>query len=74
LFELGRDLRKRIHDLQSVDFPSRLHVFGEKYAAPGLFRRPDDERVPKRETVKAVQVDGRENIRNVGNGYVKLGQ
>lgn len=51
-----------------------LHIFGKKYGAAGLFRGADDEGVPKGKVVEAVQVDGGENVGNIGRGHVELGQ
>jgi hypothetical protein len=40
-------LFKRIHDLQTIDLASRLHIFREEYAAAGLFSCPNHKSIPE---------------------------
>lgn len=67
-------LPKRIHDLQAVDVSAVLHVFREKYGAAGLFGGTDDECVPEGKVVKAVQINGGEDVGDIWSGDVELGE
>jgi hypothetical protein len=61
-FERMFVLQKGIHDRNSVDGPSMLHVLGEDLAATGLFSRSKYHRVPKGDAMKAVKVDASKNV------------
>ena len=55
-------LQEWVDDLHSIDHPAVLHVLGEQHAASGLHRAAQDQSVPKRESMEAMQVNGGENV------------
>lgn len=67
-------LFERVLDPNAVDFLCPLHVFRNKYAAPRLFGRTQNQSIPKRKPVKAMQVDRGENVGDFGSGHVELGE
>jgi len=71
---LAGKLSEWVDDLQAIEVAGVLHVFGKEDGAAGLFGGADDERVPEGKVVKAVQVDGGENVRDFGSGDVELSQ
>jgi hypothetical protein len=67
-------LEKRIDDSNSIDDLAVLHIFGEKHAAPGLLCAAKDQRIPKRDAMEPMQVDGGENIAYFRFRYVEPGE
>src|SRR5580700_11059053 len=67
-------LFERVHDFHAVNRSGVLHVFGEDYAAPGLFGGPKDQSVPEGKAMEAVEVDCGENVGDLGCSDVELGE
>ena len=67
-------LPKRVHDANPIDFPGFLQIFGEEHATAGLLGRTQDEGVPERKPMKAVEVNGSQYVRDLGSGNIELGQ
>lgn len=63
-----------INNSNSVDIARVLHVFREQHGATGLFGRAQDQTIPEGKAVKAVQVDGCQDVRNFGSGDVEFGK
>ena len=53
----GICLKERVDDPYTIDDLAVLHIFREHSLATGAPRGMDDERIPIRDVVKAVQID-----------------
>jgi hypothetical protein len=67
-------LYERIDNPHAVDDLLVLQIFGEHNAAARLLGHLQYQRIPIRKAVKAVQINGRENVADGGLGNVKLGE
>jgi len=65
---------KRIRNSNPLDALPILQVLGEKHLAASLVSRPQNLRVPERESVKAVEVDGGQDVTKLGDRNVELGK
>lgn len=65
---------ERVYDLNPIYLAAILEIFSQQNATATLFGRSQDERIPKRKPVQPMEIDGRENVRNVWRGYIKLGK
>src|SRR5208337_5567711 len=55
-------LEEWIDDLYAVEFLAELHIFRQQDAAAGLPGHAEDEGIPIREAVQAMDVDGCEDV------------
>ena len=67
-------LKERVYDVNSVDLPRCLQIFGEKNTTASLFGSSQDQRIPKGTLVKAVEVDGGKDIGDLRSGDIELGE
>jgi hypothetical protein len=67
-------LSEGVYDFQPVDLSHVLHIFGENHAASSLFGCAKNQSIPERKPMEPVQVDGSENIGDLGGGDVEFGQ
>jgi len=59
-------LTERIHNAEPFDPPLILKVLGEQHRTSSQFCRTQNQGIPERKLVEAVEIDRRQNIRNVG--------
>jgi len=59
-----KDLAKRVHHTEAFDSTLILKVLGIEYRAAGQLYGLQDQGVPEREPMQAVQINRRENIAN----------
>jgi hypothetical protein len=60
--------------VETIDLSRFLRVFRENYATASLFGGAQDQGIPERKSVKPVEIDSSQNIRDVWGGNVELGQ
>jgi hypothetical protein len=58
----------------SIQFHCILQVFREQYTTAGLFSGSQDKCIPERKSVKPVEVDGGQDVGNLGSGNIELGE
>jgi hypothetical protein len=49
-----------------------LQVFGEEHPTTSLLSHPQDQCIPEGESVKAVKVDGGQDIGELGGSYLEF--
>jgi hypothetical protein len=67
-------LPERIHNLDPLDPPRILKVFGEEHLAASLLSHPEDQRIPERKSVKPVKVNGAQDVGDLRGSNVELGK
>lgn len=67
-------LSEWIHNPNAIDLPSFLQVFREKYSASRLAGRLQNQSIPERNLVKAMEIDCTENIGYPWSSDVELGE
>jgi hypothetical protein len=61
-----------IHDLNAIDYAIVLKIFGEQNATSSLLCRSQNQSIPKRKRMQAVEINRRQNVCHLGNDDIEF--